>query len=209
MSFVPCAALHDTINAHWVPLGAALMANAAPLCWLPQWFNSSWQQVTRSRPFLRKLWRFFPMSIWECGASHCLKTRFYPAWQTILRAVHSIGPVAHHFHARQPSPCCIKHQLLELLAKKGQKWFRASEFYLWCKNLRAHLALSLWPHVITVFLFTGNCILIFYAYLLFIFMFGNRQKELWKISTIWDITNYSKRNNDLLSLFSVVIKCYQ
>lgn len=36
LSFVPCAALHDTINAHRVPLGAALMANAAPRFWLPQ-----------------------------------------------------------------------------------------------------------------------------------------------------------------------------
>lgn len=52
--FVLCIALHDTINAQWVPLGAALMANVVPLCWLPQWFYFSQQQVTQSRPWLRK-----------------------------------------------------------------------------------------------------------------------------------------------------------
>lgn len=102
LSFVPCAALHDTINAHWVPLGAALMANAAPLCWLPQWFHSSWQQVTRTPAFSGETLPFGPMSIWERGASHSLKTRFYPTWQTILRAA-SYLPSCHHLHAWQAS----------------------------------------------------------------------------------------------------------
>lgn len=103
LSFVPCAALHDTINAQWVPLGAALMANAAPLCWLPQWFSSSWQQVTRSRPFLRKL----------CRLSQCRFENVAPpiAWRHafILRGKQYFGLC---FPLAQLPPFHIEHQQL-------------------------------------------------------------------------------------------------
>lgn len=159
LSFVPCAALHDTINAHWVPLGAALMANAAPLCWLPQWFNSSWQQVTRSRPFLRK----------RCRLSQCQFENVAPhiAWghAFIQRGKQFFGlcfPLVQlppfTFVAGIPiaawSTCYCSCSLIGW----EWAWFRPSECDLWCKNSNnldktAHLLLSLWPPVRTVFFF--------------------------------------------------------
>lgn len=83
-SFVPCVALHDTINAHWVPLGAALMANAAPLCWLPQWFHSSWQQVTRSRPWRRKRCRSPQCQFENAAPRIALRHAFIPRGKQFL-----------------------------------------------------------------------------------------------------------------------------